>query len=62
MSLNRKPIIERVLEVCYVQVDTYWSHHAGVDTCKFLEDNIDKIVTIHLKDGLKGKPLALGEE
>ncbi|HHU84644.1 MAG TPA: sugar phosphate isomerase/epimerase [Clostridiales bacterium] len=61
LSLNRKPIIERVLEVCYVQVDTYWSHHAGVDTCKFLEDNIDKIVTIHLKDGLKGKPLALGE-
>lgn len=58
---NKVVPIEALKEVCYLQVDTYWSFHAGVDNYKFLTDNAERIVSVHLKDGIKGKPKALGE-
>lgn len=60
-SKNKTPIFERLMEVCSVQLDTYWSYHAGIDTPAYIELHKDKIVTLHIKDGIKGKPTALGE-
>ena len=54
-------IFARIMKACYIQVDTYWSFHAGVNTAEFIEENKDKIVTLHIKDGVDGHPVALGE-
>ena len=56
-----KTIFERIMEACYIQVDTYWSFHAGIDTPVYLEQHKDRIATVHLKDGIDGTPKALGE-
>jgi sugar phosphate isomerase/epimerase len=46
---------------CHLQIDTYWSFHAGMDNYKLITENKDRIVSIHLKDGVDGTPCALGE-
>ena len=46
---------------CKLEVDTYWSFCAGIDNSKYLPENKDKIVLIHIKDGVNRKPMALGE-
>ncbi|MCR5484224.1 MAG: sugar phosphate isomerase/epimerase [Clostridiales bacterium] len=50
-----------IAENTYIQVDTYWSFFAGVDNYKFMTENKDRIVHIHIKDGIDGHPTALGE-
>lgn len=54
-------IIDRLKKACYLEVDTYWSFRAGVDNGKFIRDNKDRICLIHLKDGVDGTPVAIGE-
>lgn len=46
---------------CKLEVDTYWSFCAGVDNVEYLKANKEKIVLIHIKDGVNRKPKALGE-
>ncbi len=46
---------------CSLEVDTYWSFHAGIDNYKFITENKDNIILLHIKDGIDGKPKALGE-
>lgn len=46
---------------CALEIDTYWSFHAGVDNATFLRSHADKIVHLHVKDGIDGHPTALGE-
>ena len=46
---------------CKLEVDTYWSFCADIDNSKYLPENKDKIVLIHIKDGVDHKPMALGE-
>ena len=46
---------------CKLEVDTYWSFCAGIDNSKYLPENKDKIVLVHIKDGVNRKPMALGE-
>lgn len=46
---------------CKLELDTYWSFCAGVDNYDYLTKNKDKIVLIHIKDGVARKPKALGE-
>jgi sugar phosphate isomerase/epimerase len=58
---NKVVPIDALKEACYLQVDTYWSFVAGVDNYKFLTENRDRIVHIHLKDGIGHHPKALGE-
>lgn len=53
--------IDIIKAKCNLEVDTYWSFHAGVDNYKFLLENKDKIIHLHVKDGIDGKPMALGE-
>ena len=54
-------IFDRIKEVCFMQIDTYWSFHAGKDNYKLITENRDRIVHLHIKDGLDGTPKALGE-
>ena len=53
--------IDIIKAKCDLEIDTYWSFHAGVDNYKLITENKDKIVHLHLKDGVNGKPMALGE-
>ncbi len=53
--------IDVIGERCSLEIDTYWSFHAGVDNRKLLSEKKDKIVAVHVKDGIDGKPAALGE-
>ena len=54
-------IFERLAESCHLQIDTYWSFHAGKDNYKLISEYKDRIVHLHIKDGLDGHPMALGE-
>jgi len=58
---NKVLPIEALKDACYLEVDTYWSFCAGIDNYKFLNENRDRIIHIHLKDGIKHHPKALGE-
>ena len=47
-----------------LQIDTFWVFYAGKEPVSLLEELKDRIVSIHLKDGLKdktGKSLGEGE-
>jgi sugar phosphate isomerase/epimerase len=48
-------------EAAYLQIDTYWSFCAGVDNYKYITENKDRIIGVHIKDGTDRKPKALGE-
>ena len=48
-------------EGCGLELDTYWSFCAGIDNPEYLKANKDKIILVHLKDGVNRKPTALGE-
>ena len=53
--------IDIIGDRCSLEIDTYWSFHAGMDNYKLLTEKKDKIVHLHVKDGIDGKPKALGE-
>ncbi len=47
----------------YLEIDTYWVFNAGLDPVEMMEKYKNRIICIHLKDGLqhgKGKPLGKG--
>ena len=48
-------------EGCGLELDTYWSFCVGIDNTEYLKANKDKILLVHLKDGVDRKPTALGE-
>ena len=54
-------IFERIKAACHVQIDTYWSFAAGQDNYSLITENKDRIVTLHIKDGVGHTPMALGE-
>ena len=54
-------IFERIKAACHVQIDTYWSFVAGQDNYTLITENKDRIVTLHIKDGVGHTPMALGE-
>ncbi|MBR2730868.1 MAG: sugar phosphate isomerase/epimerase [Clostridia bacterium] len=53
--------IDVIGSFCSLEIDTYWSFHAGVDNASFLRSHADNIVHLHVKDGVGGHPKALGE-
>lgn len=60
LSDGRLPI-DVIGERCSLEIDTYWSFHAGADNYSFLLEHKSNIVHLHVKDGIDGKPKALGE-
>ena len=50
-----------IADKAYLEVDTYWSFCGGADNYKYITENKDKIVLLHIKDGIDRKPTALGE-
>ena len=58
---NGKTAMEIFAENCTLELDTYWSYRAGIDNYAYITENKDDICHIHLKDGVNGKPTALGE-
>ena len=54
-------IFDRLKAACHMQIDTYWSFHAGMDNYKLITENRDRIVHLHIKDGIDDTPKALGE-
>ncbi|MBE5818780.1 MAG: sugar phosphate isomerase/epimerase [Clostridiales bacterium] len=53
--------IDVLMKGAYMEIDTFWSFVAGIDTKKFLLENKDRIVYLHIKDGIGHSPCALGE-
>lgn len=58
---NGKTAMEIIGERTKLEVDTYWSFHAGVDNYKYITEHKDDIILIHIKDGIDGTPTALTE-
>lgn len=58
---NGKIGMEIFAEHTKLEVDTYWSHCAGIDNYKYITENKDDICLLHVKDGLNRKPLSLGD-
>ena len=50
-----------IADGAYLELDTYWSFCGGADNYKYIKDNTDKIILLHIKDGVDRKPTALGE-
>lgn len=53
--------IDILKSYCHLQIDSYWSFFAGADNYKLITENKDRIVSLHVKDGIDGHPMALGE-
>lgn len=56
---KEKPIIQVFIEQCskeelMLEIDTGWLVYAGVDAVKYVEENLDRIAVIHLKDIARG--------
>jgi len=60
-EIDGKMCLDLIAEEAYLQVDTYWSFHAEVDNYEFITQHKDRIVSLHIKDGVDGSPKALGE-
>ncbi len=58
---NKRLPIDVIGSYTNLEIDTYWSHYAGVNNYKFLLDHMNSIVHLHVKDGIDGHPKALGE-
>lgn len=50
-----------IADSAYLEVDTYWSFCGGADNYKYLTETKDRIILLHIKDGIDRKPTALGE-
>ena len=56
-----KNIVERTN--VYLEIDTYWVYNAGLDPVETLEKYKDRLLCIHIKDGIEnsqGRPLGKG--
>ncbi len=56
-----KNAMDIISEGCKLELDMYWSFCAGINNKEYLAENKDKIVLVHIKDGVNRKPTALGE-
>lgn len=58
---NGKTAMQVFAEKVKLELDTYWSFCAGIDNYKYITENINDIILLHIKDGIDGKPMALTE-
>lgn len=52
--------MDAISEKAYLEVDTYWSYCGGADNYSYITQNKDKIILLHIKDGIDRKPCSLG--
>ena len=58
---NGKTAMEMFGDKIKLEVDTYWSFLAGIDNYSYITENRDKIILLHIKDGIGKTPVALKE-
>ena len=61
MKLGGVPVEDLIAEDAWLEIDTYWSHYAGEDNAALIRRLKDRIIHLHVKDGVDGHPKALGE-
>ena len=61
IELDGETVEDLIAKDAYLEIDTYWSHYAGEDNSALIPRLADKIIHLHVKDGLDGHPMALGE-
>lgn len=61
IDFDGKLCMNCIAEGAYLELDTYWSFCGGADNYTYIKDNADKIILLHIKDGIDRKPTALGE-
>ncbi len=55
--------MDEIKKACDLEVDTFWTYVAGLDTIQYLEDNKEQLKLVHIKDGALSthSPCAIGE-
>ncbi len=61
LEFDGKLCMDRIADGAYLELDTYWSYCGGADNYDYITSNADKIILLHIKDGINRKPMALGE-
>ncbi len=61
LSFDGKLCMDRIADGAYLELDTYWSYCGGADNYDYITSRADKIILLHIKDGINRKPKALGE-
>ena len=61
IELDGKPVEDLIAEDAWLEIDTYWSHYAGENNAQLIRRLKDRIIHLHVKDGVDGHPKALGE-
>lgn len=61
ITFDGRYCMDVIADTAFLEVDTYWSFCGGADNYKYITENKDKIVLLHIKDGIDRKPTALGE-
>lgn len=61
IELDGEPVENLIAKDAWLEIDTYWSHHAGMNNAELIRALKDRIIHLHVKDGVDGHPKALGE-
>lgn len=61
LNFDGRLCMDCIADGAYLELDTYWSYCGGADNYTYIKDNTDKIILLHIKDGIDRKPTALGE-
>lgn len=61
IDFDGKLCMDLIAEKAYLEVDTYWSFCANVNNYDYITQNKDRIILLHIKDGIDRNPKALGE-
>ena len=61
IKLDGKQVEDLIAEDAWLEIDTYWSHYAGMNNAELIRRLKDRVLHLHVKDGIDGHPKALGE-
>ncbi len=61
LSFDGKLCMDRIADGAYLELDTYWSYCGGADNYDYIKNRADRIILLHIKDGIDRHPTALGE-
>ena len=61
IELDGEMVENLIAKDAWLEIDTYWSHYAGMNNAELIRSLQDRIIHLHVKDGVDGHPKALGE-